>query len=57
MTMNKTTYDMTRKIPSFAEYSDNVAWLTMAAWVVVNGVALAALWWVVVNNPEWLMIT
>lgn len=57
MTMNKTSHSMTGNALEFAAFRSNVAWLAVAAWVVANGVAAIALLWVVVNEPNWLMIT
>ena len=55
--MNKTSHIMTGNTLGFAAFRSNVAWLAVAAWVVANGVALGVLLWVVVNEPNWLMIT
>ena len=55
--MNKTSHSMTGNTLEFAAFRSNVAWLAVAAWVVANGVAAIALLWVVVNEPNWLMIT
>jgi hypothetical protein len=48
---------MTGNTIEFAAFRSNVAWLAVAAWIVANGVAGVALLWVVVNTPEWMLIT
>ena len=55
--MNINKSNMAGNTLGFAAFRSNVAWLVMAAWIVANGVAVVALLWVVVNTPEWMLIT
>ena len=57
MTMNKTSHSMTGNTSKNAVFIDVVRGGAVAVWIVVNAVALWVLLWVVVNEPNWLMIT
>ena len=57
MTMNKTSHSMTGNTARNAVFIDVVRGGAVAVWIAVNAVALGVLLWVVVNEPNWLMIT